>query len=78
MKEKEVIYTIYDGDNAIKALRSEYEKRHPVKYIPYWTMKDGKTIKIEDMTDQHILNTIKVISHNQYWAESGCFDPNWD
>ena len=79
MEEKEIIYTINSGESAIKALKKEYNRRHPVKYVDYWTMKDGKTIKIEDMTDQHILNTIRIISNVLEWQDMCVgWDPNWD
>ena len=79
MEEKSVVYTIHSGESAIKALKKEYNRRHPVKYVDYWTMKDGTKIKMEDMTDQHILNTIRVISNALEWQDMCIgWDPNWD
>ena len=75
MEVEEIVYDITDGDRAIEALKKEYEKRHPKERINYWKMKNGKKIKIEDITDEHILNAIKVISNYEDYI---FFDQNWD
>ena len=31
----------------------------------YWTMKDGKKIDVDDMTESHIRNVLKMILRNQ-------------
>lgn len=76
MEIKEVIYDISDGSRAIKALQKEYNKRHPIKYVDYWVMKNGEKIKMEDMTDSHILNAIRIIS--DYEDMDWVLDPNGD
>lgn len=74
MKEQEKIYDISDEYEAIKALKREYNKRHPE--TEYWTMSDGNKIKLSDMTDNHILNAINVIErHIQSMEEIGDYDP---
>lgn len=74
MKEQEKIYDISDEYEAIKALKREYNKRHPK--TEYWTMANGKKIKISDMEDSHILNAIKVIERHIQSIEEECFfDP---
>jgi hypothetical protein len=74
MKEQEKIYAISDEYEAIKVLKREYNKRHPA--TEYWTMADGNKIKLSDMTDKHILNTINVIErHIQSIEEMGDYDP---
>ena len=72
LKEKEKIYDISDGDEAIKALKREYNKRHP--QTEYLKMANGKKIKISDMEDSHILNAIKVIEIHMVIEEECFFD----
>lgn len=40
-------------------LLKEAESRHLI--IPVWETKEGKQIKVSDMTDQHLINAIQHI-----------------
>ena len=31
----------------------------------YWTMKDGEKINVDDMTESHLRNVLKMILRNQ-------------
>jgi hypothetical protein len=35
-----------------------------------WTTKDRRKIKLTDMTDQHILNCMKLVGRNDGWYET--------
>lgn len=60
-----IVLTYHDIARAKKFLREEYEKRHPSEV--YWTTKDGTEINIKDMSDDHILKTLNLLSrHEEY------------
>ena len=44
-------------------LQKEYERRHPKQV--FWTMEDGSIINIKNMTDNHLLNAIKLIDRKK-------------
>ena len=34
-----------------------------------WTMKNGKSIRVGDMSDQHVINTYHMVLGDEYWTE---------
>lgn len=43
----------------------------------YWTMKDGKKINVDDMSEQHLRNALKLIcKRKEMWAQ--CDATIWD
>ena len=35
------------------------------QYIPYWITNQGKHIAVDDMTEEHVRNALKLICKNQ-------------
>ena len=66
----------FDDGVAKGYLKKEYERRYPKQV--FWTMGDGSTINIRNMTDNHLLNAIKLIDRKRQerdeWIISHCFE----
>lgn len=41
--------------------------------MKYWIMKDGTKIKISKMTNNHLINTLKMLDRNGYGYAHECF-----
>lgn len=57
---------IITGNNALSYLYNELNKRTTF----LWKMKDGQLIDIKDMTDEHLLNTIRHLEKKKAEEES--------
>lgn len=44
---------------------------------PYWTTKDGRQIPIEDLTDEHLLNIVRMLIDKEQPDEMPTGDPEW-
>lgn len=66
----------FDDGVAKGYLQKEYDRRHPKQV--FWTMCDGSTINIKKMTDDHLLNAIKLIDRKKQerdeWIMCHCFE----
>ncbi len=56
-REKDLIISVEDPISALHYLWGEQKRREKV----YWRMKDGNLIDIENMTDEHLDNTVKML-----------------
>lgn len=56
--EKDIVLEFDDGV-AKSYLQKEYNRRHSRQV--FWTMGNGTTINIKEMSDEHLLNAIKFI-----------------
>lgn len=57
----------FDDGIAEDILRKEYKRRHPQKI--FWTMGNGQKINIKEMSDEHLLNAIKLIQRKKQELE---------
>lgn len=64
----------FDDGVAKSYLRKEYERRHPKQV--FWTMVDGSIINIKNMTDNHLLNAIKLIDRKEQESDEWVMT-NW-
>ena len=64
-------------DEALYYLRQEADRRT----TKLWRMQNGQLINIEDMTDEHLLNTIKHLRkkkvEQEYMNEAMASYPYW-
>ena len=56
-REKDLIISVEDPISALHYLWGEQKRRNKV----YWKMKDGNLIDIENMTDEHLDNTVNML-----------------
>ena len=56
-KKRDLIISVEDPITALHYLWEEQKRRERV----YWKMKDGNLIDIENMTDEHLNNTVKML-----------------
>lgn len=56
-REKDLIISVEDPISALHYLWGEQKRRNKV----YWKMKDGNLIDIENMTDEHLDNTVEML-----------------
>lgn len=43
-----------------------------------WTKKDGTQVRVVDMTDEHLWNTIKMLERQQVQRHKEACDDAWD
>ena len=55
-------------------LDGEMERMEIELHSEIWTMRDGKTIKVRHMTEQHIRNTINMLRKSNHPMASGWID----
>lgn len=63
MEDKKL--TTNNIDEALYYLRQEVNRRTTF----LWKMKNGQLINIKDMTDEHLLNTIKRLENKKWEKE---------
>src|SRR6266403_5313107 len=65
-----VIYKDWDGifSRGTEESRMSREEEKMAKKITKWMQKDGKVIKVSEMSDQHLANSIRMIT--RAWADS--------
>ena len=56
-KNRDLIISVEDPISALHYLWGEQKRREKV----YWKMKDGNLIDIENMTDEHLDNTVEML-----------------
>lgn len=68
----------------LEDLKKEMKRRGLIKTVKYWETRTGEKVDITEMSDTHLVNTVRMLERNQaledmYREIEECgFDPFWD